>query len=580
VKRIALVVGFATLAACGAENGNQLVDGNTAADATQGCSITLVFNPVSPIADPVAKIRVAAQLSGISGVPDYQWTVLYSGNSVPATPASVDNSQIDFVAPDAGTYSVTVSVTGAVSCPASTTQAVIVHAPGANVADYRLRTRPAAGDAPPQETILQVIGGTPIDRPIALDPGLLCNGTISDGTAGIPAYLRFMPAGNPDASVETFAGASGGFSVRLLGQMHDVLVVPAVANVAPRKLSYMPCGGSIVLPAGTPVTGTVRDPANAALGGAKVRISIDGVPSTLATTAADGSFTLHAATVAGATVDVEVTPPPARGLPILRSSGVIDTSQPLAIRYAATNTTCDLAGTRVQRAGVDLPGAKVAIVGTRNAAGTAAATTAAGEIRIASVADGTGRLPALLVPRAPVQVVVSLSATDVAVVPLDLSACAASIISAPAVVHRTGTVKDVTPAALSGVQIEAVPVGPLALASAVPIQVRTGGTGMFDLPLASGGLYDVRFGDPLARGAQLVLTNLSPAQVPTQVTLPKAIAVSGKVSILGNPNPVVGASIQMLCATCTGLAAERPVGEAATDDASLYRVAVPDPGTM
>jgi hypothetical protein len=43
---------------------------------------------------------------------------------------------------------------------------------------------------------------------------------------------------------------------------------------------------------------------------------------------------------------------------------------------------------------------------------------------------------------------------------------------------------------------------------------------------------------------------------------------------------VIGASVQILCATCTGLDATRPIAETATDTVSRYRIAVPDPGTM
>jgi hypothetical protein len=37
--------------------------------------------------------------------------------------------------------------------------------------------------------------------------------------------------------------------------------------------------------------------------------------------------------------------------------------------------------------------------------------------------------------------------------------------------------------------------------------------------------------------------------------------------------------VQLLCASCTGLEASRPIAGTATDAASHYRVAVPDPGT-
>ena len=63
-------------------------------------------------------------------------------------------------------------------------------------------------------------------------------------------------------------------------------------------------------------------------------------------------------------------------------------------------------------------------------------------------------------------------------------------------------------------------------------------------------------------------------------TLPKASTIYGKVTIVGQPNPAKFASVQMLCATCGGIDATRPVAQTATDELGNYAVAVPDPGTM
>jgi hypothetical protein len=49
---------------------------------------------------------------------------------------------------------------------------------------------------------------------------------------------------------------------------------------------------------------------------------------------------------------------------------------------------------------------------------------------------------------------------------------------------------------------------------------------------------------------------------------------------VNNANPVIGASVQILCATCGGLELMRPIAETATNSVSRYAVAVPDPGTM
>ena len=121
----------------------------------------------------------------------------------------------------------------------------------------------------------------------------------------------------------------------------------------------------------------------------------------------------------------------------------------------------------------------------------------------------------------------------------------------------------------------------LALAGVSPIQVTSDANGAFALPLAGGGRYDVRFSDPEQRAAPLPAPNVTPGGVPTNAVLPKALAVTGKVSVLNDSNPLVGASVQILCVTCTGPRnRDRPIAETATDVISHYRIAVPDPGTM
>jgi hypothetical protein len=68
--------------------------------------------------------------------------------------------------------------------------------------------------------------------------------------------------------------------------------------------------------------------------------------------------------------------------------------------------------------------------------------------------------------------------------------------------------------------------------------------------------------------------------VPTSAILPAALAISGELSVTGNPNPIGGASIQLLCAACSGVDASRPVAQTATNAFGNYSIAVPDPGTM
>jgi len=111
----------------------------------------------------------------------------------------------------------------------------------------------------------------------------------------VPAYLRFAPNGAPDAVVEAFSNSLGHSSVRLVPALYTVLVVPSLPGSVPRRIAnWSSASAFLVVDAGTPITGTVCDAATLPIRDAQVQLTIDGVPSTLATTAADGTFLLRA----------------------------------------------------------------------------------------------------------------------------------------------------------------------------------------------------------------------------------------------------------------------------------------------
>jgi len=234
----------------------------------------------------------------------------------------------------------------------------------------------------------------------------------------------------------------------------------------------------------------------------------------------------------------------------------------------------------VKRGGTNQPGAKVTFVGALpGVAGTIGGVSATGSVHVTATANGAGVLPQTLVPHAVLSAVVELSATDYALDTIDMTTCAAQTIDAPPLVTRSGTTQVDATTPLGGVRIEATPLGVLAQAEVQPIVTTANSAGAFSIALAAGGQYDVRFVDPQARAAPFALMSIAPAGVPAAVTLPKAMTIFGNVSVTGIANPVVGASVQLLCASCTGVEASRPVAATATDAASNYRVAVPDPGT-
>jgi hypothetical protein len=581
-----LLLAVAAAGCAGSADGGGVVlpDSGVSNDAqTEGCSIG--FDPFDPVASPVLPIRAYAIIVNAQSVLTYNWAVTFNNATVPHTQEASDGSQIGFIAPTPGFYHVEVTIGG--SAPCSFAEATInVEAPGANADVFRLRTMPSPTVAPPQETYIQVKGGADINRAIALDPGIQTTGIVKNSAtdAGIAAYLKFMPTSMPTAFTELFSSSTGAYTLRLLPLNHDVLVIPTATNLAPKLVPWtaVPMTSQLVVGPGTVVTGTVRNPAGVGFAGAKVQLYAGGVPSTLGTTAADGSFSVRTDFPSAANaVTVKVTPPAASGLPRLDATSTFNLASAIQINYSASLATCDLANVPVRRGGVNQGSAQVTVVGTlAGVAGTIGGVNATNSVRVGATADGAGRLPSVLVPRGSLSAVTALSMTDHAASALDTSACSVASIDAPAMTTVSGTAKKDATTTLEGVRIEAEPIGVLALAGVLPVQVTSGANGAFSLPLAAGGRYNVRFLDPQARAAPLVAGDVAPLGVPTNALLPKALAITGQVSIVNNPNPVIGASIQILCATCAGLDVTRPITETATDTVSHYRIAVPDPGTM
>jgi hypothetical protein len=587
MKHLVLLV--ALVGCAGGAGDSNIVDGNAGGDAPPSCLATLSYDPPFPVATTLTPIRVAVSVTNQPSVIGYMWTVKFQNTTpVTYTMEASDNSQIGFFAPTPGKYYVTVQINGAASECSYQSTIINVADPNATNGVVRLRTVPSPTLAPPQETVIQIQGGGDYNRDIALDSGIGLSGTVRNGVSGpgVAAYVKLMPVSAPNAFTELFTSSTGTFSARLLGQVHNAIVIPNSTSLAPKLVTWMPGMTDFVVGAGTLVSGTVKDPAGANLGGAKIQLFAAGVPSTSGTSASNGTFSVRADVPANTPITVRVTPPVGSGLPRLEATATFDLTQSVAIAYAAALQTCNLGGNAVQRGGTNQPNVGVTFVGTLGGtSGTittgAASANATGTVRVATTANGSGVLPTVIVPRSTaLSAVVASSATDYAVDAVDTSACAAQTIDAPAQITRTGVAKKDATTTLDGVHVEATPVGPLAAADAQPVVAIADSAGAFTIDLASGGLYDVRFIDPKARAAPLPLTGIAPAGVPAIATLPKALVLSGKVTVTGTTNPVIGASIQILCAACTGIDVTRPIAQTATDAQSNYRLAVPDPGVM
>ncbi|MBA3457658.1 MAG: hypothetical protein H0T42_31540 [Deltaproteobacteria bacterium] len=564
--------------------------GDAGANEDNPCRVSLGFTPSMPTSGPAGEVTVTASVQNAPGVLDYNWRVSFAGGNVDFTNAAANESAIRFTALDPGVYAVDLDVSApGEQCPSANERINVLDPAGISL-DVRLHvTAPFDLDVPPIDRLIRVYGGTDYALgPVVLDPGIPVTGTVrTPGNVGVPAYITLRPQGMAGAVTETFSNAAGAFDVTVLNQPHDVLVIPSVAGLAPRRYVWSPTQPNLTIDAGGPIVGVVRHGASP-LANAKVQLTIDGVPTTLATTASDGSFTMRGnpGAVVSPQVKVEVTPAAASGLPRLEAQAAFDIGAQVVVTYNSTLTTRNIGGTTVRRGGAALATRKVTVVGALASIGTVSAginANASGFTRITVTSDGGGALPSVLAPAGPLSAVVAVDVTDpelpdLAVSPFDLSTAVPATIDAPTM--RPFATQALGQGLLDGVRVDLVPVGALALASTPTLQLRGDANGRVATSIAAGGFYDVYFSDPQGRSGQRIVTNVAWNSVGLSYLLDPAVSVSGTLSVTGNPNKIRGASVQLLCATCSGLDRDRPIAEVASDEAGDFVLAVPDPGTM
>jgi hypothetical protein len=551
-------------------------------DAPGPCRTGILVNPANPVAGVDTIVRLEAQVIDAPGVQTFQWNLLNGATPFPFELGSLDGSVITFAAPTQVTLDAFVDVDVAgIFCPQA--HALIpVRVPNANELDMRLRVvAPASAERPPLDMHVTVTTGTesPLED-VQLDPGLEVLGTVNDGTLGVPAYLKFMPVTGKEAVVETFAGATGAFTAQLRNEPHDVLVVPVSPALAPRVLRWMPGQTELSVNAGSAINGVVRDGANAAIQGAKVQLTVNGVLSTLDTTDATGAFTVRAVPIAGATVKIDVVPPPASGLPRLIASSTFNLAQqPVTVRFT-TVTIRDLAGTVVRRGGTPVANAQVSIVGAVQGVGTitlaaGAPVTSDGEVRVTAIANASGVLPSLKVPAKALAEVVEIGTGDFSTAAIDLTAGVPASINAPAMTPVSLVIRDQANTPIEDASFDAIPVAALQLANAPTIHVRSGPGGTITASLAVGGQYDVRLSDPGNRGAQrkLGVSTAGTLDGSTHSLVRRTLAQA----LVKGFAPIPNASVQLLCGNCTGIERSRPIAEGLTGIDGRFSLAVPEP---
>jgi hypothetical protein len=572
-------------AACGAGGGSDdgddtNVDGNTG-DAPQFCAAEATFDPSMPTTLDT-RVRAYGFAVNAVGAVGYVWRVYYQGAELPLTQEAPGDQSVSFAVVGPGPYDVFLDVTSDVPCQGYV-GAVNVRDPAANETAWRLRFVPRAGTAaPPQEVVRLVPGGADFDLgTIVLDAGTPVSATVRDGAGtGIAAYLRFVSPANPALAVEAYADATGALATIAPSGQSDVLVVPADPALAPARIAGWLPGTPLVADAGTGVTGTVLDPAGQPLAGARVALEVGGVPSTVATTAADGTYALRARP--GGPVAITVAPPDASGLPrLVATASALATT--IDVAYASGLATRDLAGTVLRRAGVAAPMAHVTFLGAIATAGTitvgGSPVPAAGDVVIAADALGSGALPTTRVPARALTAVLVPVPGEAAVIAADFTTGAPAALDAPAMAALTARVVGPGGATepVAGARLIAIPRGDLALGQATPRSAIAATDGMVTLTVAPGGTYDLVIDDPARIRARRWLPAVGAGALGT-IALDPAHRILGALREPGGAIAASSTAVEAFCTGCSGIDAQRPAGESATNLAGEFALAVRDPG--
>lgn len=585
MRALAIVWLAALAGGCGvgALNGGDDGDGNPDGGTGDFCDIILSGpNPMTVGQEAVFEVDVV----GSSGLHFLEWSITRGGERIEPT-LEADRTRARFTPDEPGPYRIAVTGTvGGSSCTPALTDANAISA-GTAFVDYRLRIVPPPGsDAAPQIQPVELPMGSDYSlASVVLERGHLAEGTITAAGAPVAAYLRATRIDDPvPATVEAFAGDDGRYALRLADGTYRFRVVPRDPGIAPHEItaSVDELGGAVELSAGVTVAGAVtRD--GAPVPGAQVSLVVDGVPSSLATTGADGGFA--AQVQQGFELSIHVAPPAGSALPALALSEVgadLAGGAALAIDYAAAAPVAvdaivegpdgPLAGARTVWMAGDLPDAATASVD----GGAPAAMR--GRVRRAVTATAAGRVTVSL-PRGSYQVAIQTSDGLTGLAAVDLSAGAPATIAVPAPATIEGRLVDAGGVPLSGA-VRARPRGALAAAALGTASATIGADGTFALEVAGGVVFDLSLLPDEGRAGRVFLEATTVAGAPLalgDVAAPAAVTASGKLLLPGG-EPVAGARLSLLCADCGGLEATRPLAEAVTDAAGRFSLRAADPG--
>lgn len=564
-----------TMCACGADNGD------TGDGGVPACSMSLSVSPSQVFAPGQVVVSAEiARIGGASGLETFTWVVRQGATPLPWQSFGIDDRSIVFAASSAGSYEVIVSGTvGPVSCSDGIVDITALD-PGATPGVYRLRVVPPPSlSLPPQERLVTVTAQDEIDLgPLSLDPGLAVAGTlaVSAGTNG-PGYVRLTSS---FGTVEVFADDDGGFATRLPLADHDVLVIPADPTLAPYRTAYF-AGASAFSPspgAARTVAVDVLDPSGAPLAGARVALTSDDVPSTVATTDGGG----HAAVESrpGSALALRVSPPTASGLPevVMSADASFAASSSVVVAYASALETA-MISPLVRVGGVAAPNARVSFIAALPAvaevADGGAAVTVAGSVFRRAVTDGAGSLGPIVLPHGIYDVVVTTVTGEDAVGTVIVGGTPLVEIAAPAQVTVSGRLVDAAATPLAGVVLIASPRHSLLRGGGTDVRVTTAADGTFVTPVAANGEYILR-SQPSAQHPVIAEAELTVSSAPValgDLVAPPTLSIRGVLVAPGFSGGVGATSLVLWPHGQTAL--ETPIAESVTRVDGSFDLVVP-----
>jgi hypothetical protein len=517
------------------------------------------------------------------------WSVRFDGASYGFATEAGDSRRISFVPDQPGPYELLVDGTydgGVGSC---TTGRATVNAilPGAIPVDLRLRLTPppGSGEAPSEQTVRIYGGGDYVLGPLNLDAPQVASGTVAADGAGIATYIEVETlAGIPVAS--TYSNGVGAYSIALPDETVMVTVSPSDPNLAPLRLDAVTPAtlGGIDLSNADTITGQITA-SGAPVDGARVVLTIDGLPSSVGVTDGSGNYSLAART--GGAAVLEVAPPAATGLPIAElalSDDPADASL-IDLDYAALAISeHDIVATEAGGT-PSAPGARVlfAVDGLANVAAVtvdgAGQNMATGRVRRFVTAGGGGAINNLMLPDAVYTVLAEPAAGGAGLPSMSTSDSADALVVqlADTPVTWTADLRD-GGAGVDGARVIARPTGLVAALSSSSVIATSAAGGAVSLPLIGNAGYEIQIDPPAGLGREHVGAISAPAAGTTDagaISLVGSITVSGRVQTAGG-NGEGSVHLAFYCTACQ--TPEIPLAEGLTGSSGRFSVELPDPG--